>query len=321
MPRDRLELARWLVAPENPLTARVTVNRFWQNLFGTGLVKTSEDFGAQGEWPSHPELLDWLATEFVRTGWDVKAFHKLLVTSATYRQSSRVTPELLERDPENRLLARGARYRLDSHAIRDNALALGGLLVEKIGGPPVKPYQPPGLWEELSFGNGKTTIDKYVQDTGEKLYRRTLYTFWKRTAPPPALAIFDAAGREACSVRLGRTNTPLQALNLLNDVTYVEAARKMAERMMREGGSTPTTRLSYGFRLATARGPDARELASLLRGYEQYTHTYRANAGAATTLLGVGESPRDANLDAGELAAYVVVANVLLNLDETMTRE
>ena len=320
-PNNRLELARWLVAPENPLTARVTVNRFWQQLFGTGLIKTSEDFGAQGEFPSHPELLDWLATEFVRIGWDVKAFHKLVLTSATYRQSSRLTPELRERDPENRLLARGSRYRLDSHAVRDNALAVSGLLVEKPGGPPVKPYQPPGLWEELSFGNGKTTIDKYVQDTGDKLYRRTLYTFWKRTVPPPALAIFDAAGRETCTVRLGRTNTPLQALNLLNDVTYVEAARKLAERMMREGGSTPTERLTYGFRLATSRRPSPREVASLLRGFEQYSSTYRSERAAAEALLAVGESPRDATLAAAELAAYTASANVLLNLDETITRE
>lgn len=320
-PANRLELARWLVARENPLTARVTVNRFWQNVFGTGLVKTSEDFGAQGEWPSHPALLDWLATEFVRSGWDVKAFHKLVVTSATYRQSSRVTPQLHERDPENRLLARGARFRLDAHAVRDNALAVSGLLVEKLGGPPVKPYQPPGLWEELSFGNGKTTIDKYVQDTGEKLYRRTLYTFWKRTAPPPALAIFDAGGREACTVRLGRTNTPLQALNLLNDVLYVEAARKLAERMMREGGSTPADRLTYGFRIATARPPTEGELASLLRAFEDYAQTYRADPDAAAALLAVGESARDANLDPAELAAYAASANVLLNLDETMTRE
>ena len=320
-PRNRLELARWLVATGNPLTARVTVNRFWQHLFGVGLVKTSEDFGAQGEYPSHPELLDWLATEFVRTGWDVKALHKLVVTSATYRQSSRATPALRERDPENRLLARGARFRLDAHAVRDNALAAGGLLVEKLGGPPVKPYQPPGLWEELSFGNGKTTIDKYVQGTGGQLYRRTLYTFWTRTVPPPALAIFDAGGREACTVRLGRTNTPLQALNLLNDVTYMEAARELAERMMRDGGASPADRLAHGFRVATARRPDARELASLLRGFGQYAGTYRADPAAAAALLSVGESPRDPALDPAELAAYAAAANVLLNLDETMTRE
>jgi hypothetical protein len=325
-PKNRLELARWLVDPGNPLTARVTVNRVWQSLFGTGIVKTSEDFGAQGEWPSHPELLDWLATEFVRPstssgqGWDLKALHRLIVTSATYRQSSRVTPARRERDPENRLLARGSRYRLDSHAVRDNALAVGGLLVDQLGGPPVKPYQPPGLWEELSFKK-KTTIDEYVQDHGDKLYRRTLYSFWKRTAPPPALAIFDAAGREACTVRLGRTNTPLQALNLLNDIVYVEAARKLGERMMREGGSTPTDRLTYGFRLATSRRPDARELASLLKGFEQYTGRFRADPAAAKELLGVGESPADKSLDPGELAAYTASANVLLNLDETLTKE
>jgi hypothetical protein len=319
-PKNRLELARWIVDPGNPLTARVTVNRVWQSLFGTGIVKTSEDFGAQGEWPSHPELLDWLATEFVRSGWDLKALNRLIVTSATYRQSSRVTPALRERDPENRLLARGSRYRLDSHAVRDNALAVSGLLVEKLGGPPVKPYQPPGLWEELSFKK-KTTIDDYVQDHGDKLYRRTLYTFWKRTAPPPALAIFDAAGRETCTVRLSRTNTPLQALNLLNDVVYVEAARKLGERMIREGGSTPTDRLAYGFRLATSRRPEARELASLLKGFEQYAERFHADLAAAKGLLGVGESKADKSLDPAELAAYAASANVILNLDETLTRE
>jgi hypothetical protein len=319
-PGNRLELARWLVDSGNPLTARVTVNRVWQSLFGTGIVKTSEDFGAQGEWPSHPELLDWLATEFVRSGWDVKALNRLIVTSATYRQSSRVTPLLRERDPENRLLARGSRYRLDSHAVRDNALAVSGLLVGKVGGPPVKPYQPPGLWEELSFKK-KTTIDEYVQDHGDKLYRRTLYTFWKRPAPPPALAIFDAAGREMCTVRLGRTHTPLQALNLLNDIAYVEAARKLGERMMREGGSTPTDRLAYGFRLSTSRRPDARELASLLKGFEQYAARFRTDRAAAKELLGVGESPADKSFDPAELAAYTASANVLLNLDETLTKE
>jgi hypothetical protein len=246
--------------------------------------------------------------------------NRLIVTSATYRQSSRVSPALRERDPENRLLARGSRYRLDSHAVRDNALAVSGLLVEKPGGPPVKPYQPPGLWEELSFKK-KTTIDEYVQDHGDKLYRRTLYSFWKRTAPPPALAIFDAAGRETCTVRLGRTNTPLQALNLLNDVVYVEAARKLGERMMREGGATPTDRLAYGFRLSTARRPDARELASLLKGFEQYAVRFRTDPEAAKELLGVGESPADKTFEPAELAAYTASANVLLNLDETLTKE
>jgi hypothetical protein len=319
-PRNRLEFARWVVSRENPLTARVTVNRIWQHCFGVGLVKTSEDFGAQGEWPSHPELLDWLATEFVRSGWDLKALQKLIVTSATYRQSSRVTPQLIERDPENRLLARGPRFRLDAMAIRDNALAVSGLLSADIGGPPVKPYQPAGLWEELSFTD-KTTVDKYVQSHGEDLYRRSMYTFWKRTVPPPSLALFDAAGREACAVRLGRTNTPLQALNLLNDVIYVESARKLAERMLKEGGSTPADRLTYGWRLAMARKPEGPELASLSKGFAAYLAKYRFNPGAATALLDVGESPRDDSLDPAELAAYTAAANVILNLDEAITKE
>ena len=240
--------------PANPLTARVAVNRLWQMDFGVGLVKTVEDFGSQGEWPSNPELLDWLATEFVRNGWDMKALQKTIVMSATYRQSSKVTPELMQKDPENRLLARGPRVRLAAEMVRDNALAVSGLLVDKIGGPSVKPYQPAGLWKELSGG------DDYKQDHGEALYRRSLYTFWKRTAPPPMMMSFDAAGREACVVRELRTNTPMQSLNLMNDVTFLEAARKMAERMMRNGGSTPAERIGYGFELATAHKPGEREL-------------------------------------------------------------
>ena len=319
-PQDRLEFARWLVSAENPLTARVAVNRYWQMYFGAGLVKTSEDFGSQGEPPSHPELLDYLATEFIRSGWDVKAMQKLIVTSATYRQSSKISAALLERDPENRLLARGPRLRLDAHAIRDNALAVSGLLVKQLGGAPVKPYQPAGLWEELSFNN-KTTVDSYQQDTGDKLYRRSLYTFWKRTAPSPSMVIFDAAGREACSVRLGRTNTPLQALNLLNDVTYVEAARALAERMMHEGGASPADRISHGWRLTMARRPAQAELATLLRGLDSYLAKYHSDPAAAQSLVTFGESPRDAQLDPPEHAAYTAVGNVLLNLDETVTKE
>ena len=315
---SRLDFARWIASPKNPLTARVAVNRYWQMHFGVGIVKTSEDFGSQGEWPSHPELLDWLATEFVRGGWDVKAMQKRIVTSATYRQASKVTPELLEKDPENRLLARGPRFRLDGLAIRDNALAISGLLVNKVGGPPVKPYQPPGLWEELAFVN-KTTIDKYVQGTGEDLYRRSLYTFWKRTVPPPALAIFDASGRELCSVRLARTNTPIQALNLLNDVVYVEAARAMAQRMIHEGGETANERLAYGWKLATGRSPSQREAPAIARDFERYLQKYRMDPAAAKALLAVGESPRDATIDPAEFAAYAVMANVMLNLDETIT--
>ncbi len=251
-PNNRLGFARWLVDPSNPLTARVAVNRFWQMYFGAGLVKTVEDFGSQGEWPSHPELLDWLATEFVRTGWDIKAMQKLIVTSATYRQSSKTTPELLQKDPENRLLARAPRLRLPAGAIRDQALAVSGLLVEQLGGPSVKPYQPAGLWKELSGQD-------YVQDKGDKLYRRSLYTFWKRSSPPPSLMNFDAAGREACVVRETRTNTPLQALDLMNDVTYLEASRKLAERVMKERRTSAEERIALAFRLATARPPTPRE--------------------------------------------------------------
>jgi len=318
-PKNRLDLARWLVSPENPLTGRVTVNRFWQEVFGVGLVKTSEDFGFQGEWPSHPQLLDFLATEFTRNGWDVKAFFRLMVTSATYRQASTIDPQFLERDPENRLLARGPRFRLDAFAIRDNALAISGLYVPKIGGPPVKPYQPPGLWEELSFNN-KTSLDSYVQSNGESLYRRTMYSFWKRTVPPPALAIFDASGREICTVRTSRTNTPLQALNLLNDVTYVEAARVMAARVVKEGGATPRERLAYAFKLATARTPTAREADRLSSSFATYLARFQRDKDSAQKLTGVGESPA-ATGDSGELAAYTVICNVILNLDETVTKE
>jgi hypothetical protein len=314
-PRNRLGLAHWLVDPANPLTARVAVNRYWQMYFGTGLVKTVDDFGSQGEWPVHPELLDWLATEFVRTGWDVKALQRLIVTSAAYRQSSRVTPQALQKDPENRLLSRGPRYRLSAEMIRDQALAVSGLLVEKVGGPSVKPYQPPGLWKEL------TGTEEYTQDHGASLYRRSMYTFWKRTVAPPSMMTFDAAARETCTVRETRTNTPLQALTLLNEVTYVEAARMLAQRLLTEGGDTPEERLTFAFRLATARAPTPVELKVLRDGFQQYLHKYRADGKAALELVTAGESPRDARLDVRELAAYTAVAELILNLDETVTKE
>jgi hypothetical protein len=313
-PNNRLGLARWLVDRSNPLTARVAVNRYWQMYFGTGLVKTVEDLGSQGEWPSHAELLDWLATEFAGGGWDVKALQRRIVTSATYRQSSRAGKALLERDPENRLLARGPRFRLPAGMIRDQALAVSGLLVERLGGPSVKPYQPQGLWEELSG-------DKYVQDHGDKLYRRSLYTFWKRTAAPPAMVTFDAAGRETCVVRETRTNTPLQALNLMNDVTYAEAARKLAERVLKEGGPTPAARLTLAFRLAAARRPRPTELKVLCAGLERHLSHYRQDWAAALHLVSAGESRRDERLDVSELAAYTAIAGLLLNLDEIITRE
>jgi hypothetical protein len=311
---SRLTFARWLVDPANPLTARVTVNRLWQGIFGTGLVKTVEDFGVQGELPSHPELLDWLATEFVRCGWDMKAMLRLLVTSATYRQSSHVTPLLLERDPANRLLARGPRHRLPSLVLRDQALALGGLLVERLGGPPVHPYQPPGLWEDFSFGR-----IKYVQDKGPDLYRRSLYTFWRRTVAPTSF--FDTPLRQICTVRQGRTNTPLHALILLNDVTFVEAARALAERALTQGGATETDRISWVFRLVTARTPTETERAVLSASLNRLLSQYRNDVAATKALLSVGESPRNSRLDPAEHAAYTGLASLLLNLDEVLNKE
>jgi mono/diheme cytochrome c family protein len=313
-PANRLGLARWLASPEHPLTARVAVNRAWQQFFGTGLVRTSEDFGFQGEPPSHPELLDYLATEFVRTGWDTKALHRLIVTSATYRQSSKVTPEQLERDPANRLLARGARGRLSSLVIRDQALFLSGLLVEKIGGPPVRPYQPPGVWEEMTFGK-----IGYRQDKGENLYRRSLYTFWRRTVGPTSL--FDTPARQICTVRQPRTNTPLHALILLNDVTYVEAARVLAERLLTQGGATPEERIITLFRMATARSPRDAERLILIRSLERFRKQYQADKEGALKLVSVGEAPRDEKLDVVELAAYTGLASVVLNLDEVISKE
>lgn len=315
VPNNRLGFARWLVDPSNPLTARVIVNRFWQMLFGTGLVKTVEDFGSQGEWPTHPELLDWLATEFVRSGWDVKGIVKTMVMSATYRQSSNAEAELFDRDPENRLLARGPRFRLPAEVLRDQALAISGLLVEKLGGPSVKPYQPAGLWSEMAGSSD------YPQDHGEDLYRRSLYTFWKRTIPPPSMVTFDAAGREACTVRATRTNTPLQALNLMNDVTFVEASRMLGERMMKEGGSTPEERVAFAFRLATARRPRPTERQILADSFRYHLDRYQTDREAAVKLLNEGEHPRDKALDVRELAAYSAVASLILNLDEAVTKE
>ena len=311
---NRLALANWLADPAHPLTARVTVNRAWQTFFGTGLVKTAEDFGVQGEKPSHPELLDWLAAEFVRTGWDLKALHRLITTSATYRQSSKVTPALRERDPDNRLLARGPRYRLPSWMIRDQALAAGGLLVGKAGGPAVRPYQPPGVWEEATFGK-----IAYKQDHGEGLYRRSLYTFWRRIAGPTMF--FDAAARQTCAVRAVRTNTPLHALATLNDTTFVEAARALAQRVLRQGGATPPERIEAAFRLVTARKPTAAEAKVLLGSLERLRAVYAADRDAAVRLLRVGESPRDEELDAVEHAAYAALCSLILNLDETLTKQ
>jgi hypothetical protein len=313
-PRNRLGLAYWLVDRPNPLTARVQVNRLWQMFFGQGLVKTVEDFGSQGEWPMHLDLLDWLAVEFMESGWDLRALEKRIVMSATYRQSSSAPSQLWQRDAENRLLARGPRTRLAAQLVRDQALAASGLLVKKIGGPSVKPYQPPGLWQELSGGGG------YKEDKGEGLYRRSLYTYWKRTVAPPSMTNFDASTRESCIVRETRTNTPLQALNLMNDVTYLEAARKMGERMLREAGPDAGARLSHGWKLLLGRNPGASELAALRRAYERAHRRFATDKESAERYLKQGESPRDASLDAVELAAMSTAASLILNLDEAVMK-
>ncbi|HVX59029.1 MAG TPA: DUF1553 domain-containing protein [Pirellulales bacterium] len=314
-PRNRLGLAQWLVDPGHPLTARVAVNRLWQQFFGVGLVKTVNDFGSQGEPPSHPELLDWLAIEFVRSGWNVKVLQKRIVMSAAYRQSSRATAELIQRDPENRLLARGPRFRLPAELIRDQALAVSGLLTDKIGGPSVKPYQPEGLWEAVSY-NGDYS---YEQDHGSALYRRSLYTYWKRQSPPPALLAFDAPTRETCVVQRSRTNTPLQALVLLNDTTYIEAARVLAQRALLHAPGDEQ-RLRYAFRRATCRWPEADEAARLRELFKQERAAFAEHPKAADALLAVGEWPRDRSLDPLDHAAWTNVMCVLLNLDETVTR-
>jgi hypothetical protein len=331
---NRLALARWLVARENPLTARVTVNRYWSLFFGTGLVKTINDFGSQGEWPSHPELLDWLAVQF-RDGteltsraerelrsqrgsafammgpWDVKGLIRLIVTSATYRQSATVTPDKLEHDPYNRLFTRGPRVRLDAEFVRDNALAVAGLLNTNIGGPSVKPYQPPGIWDGVDA--------KYEQDKGDSLYRRGLYVFWRRSAHYPSFATFDAPNREVCTFLRQRTQTPLQSLVLMNDPAYFEAARGLAERVIREVPRGTGERLLRAFRHTLGRPPQADELAVLQKTYDQQIANFHHDPEAARELLKVGASPVLEDQDPAELAAMTTVANVLLNLNETIT--
>ena len=329
-PQNRLELARWIASPDNPLTARVWVNRTWERLFGTGIVKTTENLGSQAEYPSHPELLNWLAVEFMNptvmppvngkaaTPWDMKAFQKMLVMSSTYRQSSQVTPEDLARDPGNRLLARGPRFRLPGESVRDSALAVSGLLVPKIGGPSTRPYMPAGVWDETSkYGN----LRNYQHEKGEGLYRRSMYTIWKRTAAPPTMLLFDAPNRETCTVQRSGTNTPLQALALLNEVTFVEAARALAVRMMAEGGDTPEARVAYGFQLVVGRTPTQGELQILAEGLKEDTARFADDEPSAQRLVSLGESELGNELDARQLAAYTLTANILLNLDEFVMRE
>ena len=318
-PRNRLTLAQWIVDPTNPLTARVAVNHFWQMYFGLGLVKTAEDFGSQGDPPSNQALLDWLATEFLQSKWDVKSMQRLIVTSAVYRQASKVTPELLERDPENRLLARGPRFRLPAEMIRDNALFVSGLINDKIGGPSVLPYQPKGLWEEMAFG-GDFSAQTYEQSHGADLYRRSMYTFWKRTVPYPGLNTFDAPDREKCSARRTITNTPLQALLLMNDPTYLEASRAVAQRDLAEAPANEVERIRWAFRLVTDRDPSPKEAEILSKLYEKERTHYETHKGAAQKLLTIGESKPDTGFEPVELAAWTMVASTILNMDETVTK-
>ena len=316
-PNNRLGFARWLVSGQHPLTGRVWVNRAWERFFGIGLVKTSENFGSQAEWPSNPALLDWLAVEFVDRKWDMKAMHKLIMSSAAYRRSAAVTSEMLEKDPDNRLLARGPRFRLPAEVIRDQALWTAGLLVDKQGGPSVKPYMPEAVWDETSvYGD----LRNYKSDTGEGLWRRSLYTIWKRTAAPPTMLLFDSAGREVCTVKRSRSNTPMQALSLLNEVTFVEAARKLAEQSLRQPGDNDA-KLAWTFRKVVRRDATPAELSVLRKGLDKRLATYAADATLAPKLLAQGLSPAATDLDRNQLAAWTATANILLNLDETVTRE
>jgi len=312
-PKDRLELAAWLVDRANPLTARVAVNRLWQDFFGVGLVKTSENFGLQGEFPSHPELLDWLAVTLIDSGWDLRAIQRLILTSSTYQQASHITTELAAMDPENRLLARGPRFRLHPFMLRDQALAASGLLSEKIGGPSARPYMPPKIWRAISNNT-------YKQDKGENLYRRSFYTYWRRTIPPPITMNFNAAAREVCVVRTQPTNTPLQALTMMNNIIFVEASRFLAERMIRNAGAD-NRRIEFGFRLLTARTPAASESHLMRDAYDAFLAKYRSDVASAEQLLKTGEKPGDMKLDVAEHAALTLVASLIMNLDEVVTKE
>ena len=315
---NRIDLAEWLLSQQNPLTTRVVVNRFWQQFFGTGLVKSVNDFGSQGDSPSHPELLDWLAVTFREQGWDVKKFIRMLVTSAAYRQSAAITPELLAKDPENRLLARGPRFRLDAEVIRDSALFISGLLNPKVGGKGVRPYQPDNIWEPVGFSGSNTA--RYTRDTGDALYRRSLYTFWKRTAPPPAMTTFDAPPRESSCLSRERSNTPLQALVLLNDIQHVEAARHFAQRILREGGESDGERVKFAWKCAVGRAPTSSECSTVLEALGKHRARFQSASEDASKLVTFGESKPAPDLAPTELAAWTLAANLLLNLDEALNK-
>jgi len=317
-PHDRMALAKWVVSPDNPLTARVTVNRMWYELFGTGIVETTEDFGIMGQRPSHPELLDWLAVEFRESGWNIKHMYKLMVMSAAYRQSAKSTRDQLAKDPRNLLLSHGPRFRMDAETLRDIALQSSGLLVPKIGGPSVKPYQPPNVWEQVSYPTSDTV--SYVQEHGDALYRRSMYTYWKRMATMPDMDAFDAPMRDAVCTRRQRTDTPLQALVTMNDVQWVEAARALAQRVIREGGRQPEQRIDLLSEILLSHDPRPQMTNVLEASLTQMEQHYTADPKAAHALVSEGESKHDASIPEPELAAWTMVASEMLNLDETVTK-
>jgi hypothetical protein len=317
-PRNRLGFAQWLLRDDHPLTARVTVNRCWQEVFGTGLVSTAGDFGVSGQLPSHPELLDWLAVEFRESGWDVKRLYRLMVTSATYRQSAAATPEKVSRDPDNRLLSRGPRRRMDAEMVRDHVLATSGLLVKQVGGPSVRPYQPPGVWEAVAMPESDTK--SYAQDKGEALYRRSLYTFWKRAAPPASMDVFNAPSRETCTVTRECTNTPLQALVTLNDPQFIEAARVLAQRALHEGGPDDTAKLQWIAEQVIARPLLDDEAEAISKSLSRLLEHYAADKDSAKQLLTVGEAPVDEALPADKLAAWTLIASAISNADEALNK-
>jgi hypothetical protein len=318
IPHDRLALAKWTVSPDNPLTARVTVNRMWNEVFGTGLVETTEDFGIVGGRPSHPQLLDWMAVEFRESGWNIKHMYKLMVMSAAYRQSAKSTPEQIAHDPRNLLLSHGPRFRMDSEMLRDIALQSGGLLINKVGGPSVKPYQPQNVWEQVSYPTSDTL--NYEQGHGDALYRRSMYTFWKRMATMPDMDAFDAPVRDVACTRRQRTDTPLQALVMMNDVQWVEASRALAQRVIQEGGKQPEQRINLLGNILLSHDPPPQMSSVLETSLATMEKHYRADPKAASQLISVGEKRSDPSIPAPELAAWTMVASEMMNLDEAVTK-